>query len=189
MSATMARQGGQLQLEQSDMRVALNVAKMANGGFSLAAIEETQQLIQKQNAEVCEQKKRGVEFPGHEKVKVAIERNMAMVYKNHPDGCVACYNGTGKHPQTRWRSKGTGAPPPDLMAPSPGMPHLSGMPPVQAGDTDGNESYEIEGMPTRCVYIHSPHPNSQFFNYNAYAMDSKHDKDFIPDLLSTLSAA
>jgi hypothetical protein len=29
MSATMARQGGRVQLEQSDMRLALNMAKMA----------------------------------------------------------------------------------------------------------------------------------------------------------------
>jgi len=38
MSATMARQGGRVQLEQSDMRLALNMAKMAKGRFSCAAI-------------------------------------------------------------------------------------------------------------------------------------------------------
>jgi len=38
MSATMARQGGRVQLEKSDMRLALNMAKMARGGFSRAAI-------------------------------------------------------------------------------------------------------------------------------------------------------
>jgi hypothetical protein len=42
MPATMARQGGQVQLKQSDMHLALNMAKMAKGGFSRAAIEETQ---------------------------------------------------------------------------------------------------------------------------------------------------
>jgi len=41
MSATMARQGGRVQLEQSDMPLALDMAKMAKGGFSRAAIEET----------------------------------------------------------------------------------------------------------------------------------------------------
>jgi len=41
MSATMARQGGLVQLEQSDMRLALNMAKMAKCGFSRAAIEGT----------------------------------------------------------------------------------------------------------------------------------------------------
>jgi len=33
MSATMVRQGGCAQLEQSDMRLAFNMAKMAKGGF------------------------------------------------------------------------------------------------------------------------------------------------------------
>jgi hypothetical protein len=47
MSATMARQGGDVQLEQSDMRLALNMAKMAKGGFSRAAVEEMQYLIKK----------------------------------------------------------------------------------------------------------------------------------------------
>ena len=73
MSATMARHGGRVQLEQSDMRLALNMAKMAKSGFSRAAIEETQQLIKKPRAEVREEKKRGVEFPWHKKVKDAME--------------------------------------------------------------------------------------------------------------------
>jgi hypothetical protein len=42
MSAGMARQGDRLQLEQSEMRLALNMAKMAKVGFSCAAVEETQ---------------------------------------------------------------------------------------------------------------------------------------------------
>jgi len=62
-------------------------------------------------------------------------------------------------------------------------------PPAPPGDAEGNESYEIEGMPSRSVYMHSPLSNTQFFNHNAFAKDSKRDKDFIPDLLSTLSAA
>ena len=52
MSATMARQGGGVQLEQSDMRLALNMAKMAKGGISRAAIKETQQLIKNPCTEV-----------------------------------------------------------------------------------------------------------------------------------------
>jgi hypothetical protein len=52
MSATMARQGGRVQLEQTDMRLALNMAKMAKGGFSHAAVEETQYLIKKPRTEV-----------------------------------------------------------------------------------------------------------------------------------------
>jgi hypothetical protein len=49
------------------------MAKMAKGGFSRAAIEETQQLIQIPRAEVREEKKWGVEFPGHNMVKAVIE--------------------------------------------------------------------------------------------------------------------
>jgi len=56
MSATMARQGGRVQLEQPDMRLALNMVKMVKGGFSRAAIEEIQQLIKKPPTEVLEEK-------------------------------------------------------------------------------------------------------------------------------------
>jgi len=52
MSATMARQGGRVRLEQSDMCLALNMAKMAKGGFSRNSIEETQFLIKKPQADV-----------------------------------------------------------------------------------------------------------------------------------------
>jgi len=91
MSATMARQGGRVQLEQSDMRPALNLAKMAKGGFSRAAIEETQQLIKELGAEVREEKNPGVEFPGNHKVKAAIQNEVNC---GCPGGCrrtVACY--------------------------------------------------------------------------------------------------
>jgi len=60
MSATMAREGGWVQLEQSDMRLALNMAKMAKGGVSRSAIEKTQFLIKKPWAAVRQEKKRGV---------------------------------------------------------------------------------------------------------------------------------
>jgi len=52
MSATMARQEAQVHLEQSDMRLALNMAKMAKGGILCAAIEETHYLIKKPCAKV-----------------------------------------------------------------------------------------------------------------------------------------
>jgi len=108
----MARQGGRVQLEQSDMHLALDVPKMARGGFSRAAIEKTQQLIKKPHAKVREEKKWGVEFPTRNKVKAAIERHPAMVRENQKDGCLPCHNGTAQNPQTRWRRKGKGAPPP-----------------------------------------------------------------------------
>jgi hypothetical protein len=73
MSATMARQGGRVQLEQSDMHLALNMAKMAKEGFSRAAIEETKYLSKQPRAEVREEKKLGIELPGHRKVKATIQ--------------------------------------------------------------------------------------------------------------------
>jgi hypothetical protein len=41
----MARQGGQEQREHSDMRLALNMAKIAKGGISCTAIKEMQYPI------------------------------------------------------------------------------------------------------------------------------------------------
>jgi hypothetical protein len=183
MSAIMARQGGRVQLEQSDMRLAFNMAKMANCGFSLAAILVRQQLIKKPRAEVQEEKKRRVEFPVHQNMRAPKDRLRAIVYKHHTAGCLPCNNGTARNPQTCLRGKETASPPPEPAAPPPRMP------PAPPGDADANESYEIEGMPSRCVYMHSPLPNTQIFNHNAYAKESKHDKDLIPDLLSTLSAS
>jgi len=112
MSATMARQGGRVQLEQSAMRLALNKAKMAKEGFLRAAIEETKHLIKQPSAEVRDEKKRGVEFPGQNKVKAAIHRHPAMLCQSQTSGCLPCHTGTAKNPQTPWRRKATGAAPP-----------------------------------------------------------------------------
>src|SRR5882757_1034010 len=101
MSATMARQEGRVQREQSDMRLALNMAKMAKGGFSRAAVEEAQYLIKKPRAEVREEKKWGVEFPRHNRVKAAIARHPAMLRQNQTPGCLSCQNGTAKNTQMR----------------------------------------------------------------------------------------
>jgi len=188
LSATMARQRGWVQQEQSDMCLALNMSKMAEGRLLRTAIEEMEYVIKQPWAEVREEKKWGVEFPVHKMVKAVIKRHLAMVYKNHTAGCLPCPNGTAKYRQTPWRRKGTGAPPPEPAVPPPrGLPP-SGTPPAPPAHTNEYESYEIEGMPSRCVYIYSPLPKTQFFNHNAYAKDSKCNKDFIPELLSTLSA-
>jgi hypothetical protein len=61
------------------MRLALNMAKMAQGGFSHTTIEDMQQLIKKSRAKDREEKKRRVEFPGYQKLKAAMERHPAMV--------------------------------------------------------------------------------------------------------------
>jgi hypothetical protein len=94
MSATTARQAGRVQLEQSDMRLALNIAEMPKGGFSHTAIEETEQLIKQALTEFREEMQRGVEFPGHNKVKAAMERHPAMVRENPTASCLRCHNGT-----------------------------------------------------------------------------------------------
>jgi hypothetical protein len=112
MSATMARQGGQVQVEQSDMCLALNMTKMAKGGFSHAAIEETQLLIKKSHAKVEEEKMRGVEILRHNKEKAAIKRHLAMVPKNQTDSCLHCQNRTAQNPLIRRRPNGNGASPP-----------------------------------------------------------------------------
>jgi len=52
MFATMARQGGRVQLEQSNMCHALNLAKMAKAGFLRAAIDQMELLMTKPGAEV-----------------------------------------------------------------------------------------------------------------------------------------
>jgi hypothetical protein len=87
MSATMERQGGRGQHKQSDMHLASNLGKMAKGVLSYAAKEETQFLMKKPRAKVREDKKRGVEFPGHKNVVAAMERHPAMICQNHTDSC------------------------------------------------------------------------------------------------------
>jgi hypothetical protein len=168
MSATMARQGGRVQLEQSDMRLALNMGKMAKGGFSRDVIEETQYLIDKPRAEVREVMKRDVEFPGHEKVKAAMERHPAMIPQNQSDGCPPCQNGTARNPQTRWKHNGTDAPPPvrhrhriRTLTPSPpstpsppGTPSLPGTPPVPPGSTQGAEISQTDNLPAANTDCH-----------------------------------
>ena len=80
MSATGARHGGRVQLEQSDMCLTLNMAQMAKEGVSRTTMEKTNYLIKKPPAEVREEKKRGVEFRGHNMVKAPIERDQAMLH-------------------------------------------------------------------------------------------------------------
>jgi len=157
MSATMARQGGWVQLEQSDMRLPFNMAKMAPEGFSRATIEETKFLIKKPRAEVRKEKKPGVEFPGHNQVKAAIRRQPAMLRQNQMSASLLCQNGTAKNPHTRWRCKGTGAPPPDRCSeptPEP-TPPLTGMPPHPTGNTSGAKPAQIVNLPAGYTHSHT----------------------------------
>jgi hypothetical protein len=126
----MARQGGQVKLEQSGMRLALNMAKIAKEGFSYATMEETKYLIKKPHTQVREEHMRGVEFFGHQRVKAVIDRHPAMLPLYHTSGCISCQNGTTKNLQTHMRCKGSGAltpdqhrqPTPELIPPLPGTP-------------------------------------------------------------------
>jgi len=178
MSATMARQGGRVQLEQSNMRLALKMAKMTKEGFLCAAIGETQQLIKKPLTEVQGEKKWGVVFPGHNKVKAATEKHPSMVCENQLDGHLPWQNDTAKNPQTRWWHRGTGAPPRPLVPPRPGTP------PAPPDDSERTQTSETDGVPPGYLYIHTPLLSRQFFNFGPYAKDRMRDKDFIPDLLT-----
>jgi len=160
MSATMARQGDRVQLEQSHIPLTLSLAKIAKGEFSRAAIQETQQMIMKPRAKVREEKKRGAGFTVHKKVKAAMERHLAMVYRNHTAGCLPCQNVTAKNPETRWRRNEIAVPPTEPAAPPPERPPLPGTPPPTPDNNDGHESYQIDGMPSKCVYLHSSPQNT-----------------------------
>jgi hypothetical protein len=119
MLATMAGQGSPVQLEQSDMSLALSMARMSKAGSVRATIEETQQLVNTPCADVQEAKMRGDVFPWHNKVKAAMESHLAIVCGNQTEGCLPCQNGTLQNPQICWRHKAMSAPPLHLTPPQP----------------------------------------------------------------------
>ena len=118
-------------------------------------------------------------------MKAAIARQVAVVHKNHTDGCLPSHNFTADSSPASWRNAGTGAPAPDQCRQRrPGlMPHLPRTPPASPGRNEGAYGSQIEGVPPGYVYILTPLPSNEFVNLDAYAKNSKHDKDFIPDLL------
>jgi hypothetical protein len=153
MSATMVTQGGLVQLEQSDICLALNIAKMASGGISHSAIEEMQYLIRIPCAKVQKAMMRGVQFPGPEMVKDEIQRQSAMLCQNKTNGFLCWQNGTRKNVYTAWRPKGFGAPPPTKhRQPTPGlMPPAPRTPPAPYGDHKRAERSQIDTLPPRYV--------------------------------------
>jgi len=197
MSASMARQGGRVHLEPSDMHLALNMAKIVNGGFWRAAIEETHYLIKNARTKVHEEKKRGVEFSGHAKVKVAIERHPAMLRQNQTDGWLPCTNRIAKNPHTCWRRKGTGAPPPEQhrqmtpepMPPLPKMPPQPGTPPAPRGSNAWAPNSQIVNVPSRYTYLHKALPCAELFTHDASAQDSQNHTDYDPDMLTDKGTA
>jgi len=186
MSATMPGQGGHVHLEYSDMCLALNIAKMAKGGFSCATREETQYLIKKCRAEVWEVKKWGVEFPGHNKVKAATESHLAMLRQNHTTGSLPCQNCTTINAQRRWRCNRPGVPPPDQhrqLTPKL-MPPLPGMPPAPTSNKSGAQHSHIVNLLAGFAYSHTALPCAECFTLEASAQDSQQVKDFDPDMLT-----
>jgi hypothetical protein len=73
MSATVAAQVGRIQLELSDVRLALNLTKMAKVVFLCMAIGEIKYIMKYSTAEFWEAKMRGFGFPGHRTVKAGME--------------------------------------------------------------------------------------------------------------------
>jgi len=108
-----------------------------------------------------------------------------MLWDNQTDSYLPCQNGTAQNPQTHWRRKSTGAPPPEqLRLPTPETtPDPPKTPPVPPVNNVAAHLSEIEGVPPGYVYIHTPLPSVQFSNHDAYANDRKHEKDFDPDFL------
>ena len=184
MSGTMARQGGRVQLEQSEKRLPMNMANMAIEGFSHGAINETKYLIKKSPSQAGVEKKRGVEFPAHKEVKAAIQRHPAMLHQNQTSGCLPCQNGTPKNPQTRWRHKGTGTPPPDRWReptpePTPTVP-LPGTPPAPLVYACGVQLFHIVHLPARYTYLNTALPCAECLDDE----ETKHNTDLDPDMVT-----
>jgi len=162
------------------------MAKLAKGGFLCAAIEKTQYLIKKPRTKVREKQKRGVEFPGHNKVKAVIERHPAMFRQNHTAGCLPCENGTAKYLQTRWRHKGTAVPVPNRRRqPTPEQtPTLRRTQYAPIGNNSRAQRFQIINMPAGYAYLHTSLPCAESFTLYVSDQDSQNDTDFDPDMLT-----
>jgi len=86
MSVMMTRRGGWVQLEQSDIHLLLNMAKMAKGGFSCAAMEDAQLLMKKHRTKVQDKNMWGVEVHGQTREKAVMVRHPAMLCEDQTDG-------------------------------------------------------------------------------------------------------
>jgi hypothetical protein len=109
MSATVARQEGQEQMEKSNPHLPSNMAKMTQRGCLEAEIEQPQYGIKMFRAQFWQVKKWRAEFPEYMKVMAVMERHPAMLHQNHMNRELPCLNGIAKNPQTHWRCRGTGA--------------------------------------------------------------------------------
>jgi len=106
-----------------------------------------------------------------------------MLRHNQTSGCLPCQNGTAKNPQTRWRCKGTGTPPPAqrrVRTPEQ-TPCLPGTPPTPTGNTSGAQPSEIVTLLAGYTYSHTALPCAESFDDDE---DTEHDTDFDPDMLT-----
>jgi hypothetical protein len=149
MSATKARQKGRVQLEQSDMCLAMNMAKMAKEGLSLATIEEMKYMIKTPRIDAQEQKKGEVVFRGHTTVKDAIERHLAILCHNQVSSCHPCQSRTAMNPQTRCRQTGIDPCPPyrGRQPAAVAMPPLQGTRPAVTGNTSEAQPFSNFNVP------------------------------------------
>jgi len=183
MSPTISSQGDRVELELSDMRLALNITKMAKEGLSRATIEETKCIIQKPHTKVCEEETRGVEFPGYNKMRAAIQRNPAMLRNNQTSGCLPCQNRNAKNLLMRWRRQGTCAPPPTrrtVQTPQLTLP-LSGTPPTPTGNTFRTQPSEIINLPPRYKYSPTALSRAEFLDDDE---NTQHHTNVDPDMLT-----
>jgi len=145
-----------------------------------------QYLIINPCAEVREEKKRPVEFPGQKQVEAVTIQRPAILHQNHTNRCFPCQNGTANNPQAHWRCKATIAPQPDWWSqPTPeATPSLPRTPPALPGDNVGAQSSHIHNLAPRYVCSHALLPNAQFFKLDSFAEDSLHDTEYTPDMLN-----
>jgi len=186
MSAAIARHGDWVQLEQSNMHLALKIPKMATGGFSCTTMEETQYSLPKPHTEVWEVTKLGVNICVCRNINATMRKHLTTVWELQMDRCLLQPNGTANHPQTPWRCIGADIPPPDWLRQPTLEPMLlpAETPPTRLSDNEHNHASQIHGVPPRDVYIHTPLPSAQFLNLVTCPNNCRCNKDFIPDFLT-----
>jgi len=84
--------------------------------------------------------------------------------------------------QTRWRRKGTGAPP-HARHRQP-TASITGTPPGPTGNDPGVECSLIVKLPAGYAYSDTSLPCAEFFNLDASAQDSQQNSDINPDTLT-----
>ena len=159
---------------------------MAKHRFLRATIEESQQRITQLQAAAREQNKRCVEFLGQNKVKAVMERDLVTVCWNYTDGRLLCQHGIARNPQTGWRPKGTGLPPP--VRSRRGTPHQPpfqpGMPPGQTGPNQGPRTLQTGTLPAANVDSSVPPPRFQIINLHGLTEDRINIEHFDSELLN-----